>query len=147
MSAPAKKPAARRNSGARKQRPAAVKVNPPEEFTGLPKPEEVAAQGPPSMYPKGTELFTYKPKDGGKAILLPLNGFERPDKLWHFDVAQLPILNQTWAWMDRAGVPKIIQRQTQMLPDAEYFEMYNAWFDAMVKFNQSAPKGALTAEK
>jgi hypothetical protein len=132
-----KKVGARANSP--KQRPAAKEVN---VFEALPKPDDLA-KGP---YPKGVRVFSYQPKDGSEPILLAMNGYEQPDKVWHFDVAQLPILSQTWKWMDRANIPKDIQRQAQSLPDAEYFEMFNKWFEAM-KVLHGGPKGAVTAGK
>lgn len=109
-------------------------------------PEAAAAQVIPSPYPKGVGVWSYQPKDEKAApILLPTSGFQATNKLWHFDLAQLPILAQTWRWMDRANVPKDIQRQAQLLDDGEYFAMFNAWFDVM-KAAQS-PKGAVTAGK
>jgi hypothetical protein len=111
----------------------------------LPTPEQAAAQVN-SPYPKGVVTWTYQPKDEKSAlIVLPVTGIRPGDKLWHFDLAQLPILAQTWKWMDRANVPKQIQRQCQLLADDEYFEMFNAWFDAMKA--AVAPKGSLTAGK
>lgn len=76
-------------------------------------------------------MFSYKPKDGSEPILLAMNGFDAPNKVWLFDLAQQPVLSQTWAWMRKANIPKDIQRQAQMLPDDEYFKMFDAWFDAM----------------
>ena len=96
-------------------------------------------------YPVGVKLFSYQPVGGGEPILLPLDGFEQPDKVWHFDVAQMPVLAQTWAWMNQANVPKVIQRQACSLPDAEYFKMFDEWFDVMKASN--APKGAVTSGK
>jgi hypothetical protein len=109
-----------------KKKGTATKKTPPAEHVELPKPEELA-----SPYPKGTKLFTYKPKDGGDPILLPLDGFERPDKVWLFDLSELPVLSQTWSWLRRAKVPKSVQRQAQFLPDPEYFAMFDVWFAAM----------------
>lgn len=141
--AAAKRTGARANSA--KKRPSSVErmqdvTNPPKLHVELPKPDEVA-----SPYPKGVRVYAYKPKDGSEPILLALNGFEPPDKLWHFDVAQLPLLSQTWKWLERANIPKDIQRQAQMLPDPEYFDMFDEWFGAMKVLN--APKGAITAGK
>lgn len=139
----AKKTGARANSP--KQRPKAVKeVN---LLESLPKPKDVEAQAK-SPYPEGVNFFSYQPKAGGDPILLAINGFESPDKLWHFDVAQLPILSQTWKWMERANIPKAIQRQAQALPDGEYFKMFDEWFEIMrVARGIAAPKGAVTSGK
>jgi hypothetical protein len=131
----AKSRAARANS---------TKKRPPTQHIELPKPDDVEAEAK-SPYPKNVRVYAYKPKDGSEPILLAMNGFEVPDKLWHFDTAQLPILGQTWAWMDRAKIPKEIQRRTQLLPDPEYFAMFDEWFAAMKI--QNAPKGSLTAGK
>jgi hypothetical protein len=141
----AKKAGARSNS---------TKKRPPEKFEpkeanlleGLPTPEKVEAQAK-SPYPADVQVYAYQPKDGSEPILLALNGFTPPDKLWHFDVAQLPPLTQTWKWLERAKVPKEIQRQAQMLPDAEYFEMFDEWFEVMKKLRGAGPKGAVTAGK
>lgn len=108
--------------------------------TELPKPDELVK----SPYPETVRVYAYQPKDGGEPILLAMNGFEVPDKVWHFDTAQLPILSQTWKWMDRANIPKDIQRRAQMLPDTEYFAMFDEWFAAM-KIQSAA--GAVTAGK
>lgn len=114
----------------------------------LPTPEAAAekvaeAQKVPSPYPDGVGTWTYQPKDEKSApIILPTTHFQPSDKLWHFDLAQLPMLAQTWKWMDRANVPKRIQRQAQLLPDAEYFAMFTEWFNVMI-----APKDAVTAGK
>jgi hypothetical protein len=135
-------------------RAGSTKKRPPEKFEpkevnlleGLPKPKDVEAQAK-SPYPEGVQYYEYKPQDGGKSILLALNGFDPPDKLWFFDLAQLPKLSQTWLWMDRAKVPKAIQRQAQMLPDAEYFKMFDEWFEVMKLMRGGGPKGAVTAGK
>lgn len=127
-----------------------TKKRPPEKFEPpeinlleeLPTPTQAK-----SPYPNSVQAYAYQPKDGSEPILLPLNGFTPPDKLWHFDIAQLPPLAQTWKWMDRANVPKDIQRQAQMLPDAEYFEMFDEWFSVMQKFRAVGPKGAVTVGK
>lgn len=121
------------------------KKRPPELHVELPKPEELEQKKSP--YPEGVQYFSYQPKGGGEPILLALNGFTPPDKVWHFDVAQLPPLTQTWKWMDRANVPKAIQRQAQMLPDSEYFDMFDEWFDVMRKLRGAGPKGAVTSAK
>jgi hypothetical protein len=123
-----------------------AKNRPPELHVELPKPDDVAAEAK-SPYPKTVRVYSYQPKGGGDPILLAMDGFEVPDKLWHFDIAQLPLLNQTWRWMDRAKIPKAIQRQTQMLPDKEYFEMFDEWFEAMRILRGGTPKGAVTAGK
>lgn len=131
-----------------KKRPPVEHVDKPKEvnlFEGLPTPE-AAAEQVKSPYPVGIEVFTYQPNDESAApILLPTSGFQPGDKLWHFDLAQLPILAQTWKWMDRANVPKAIQRQAQLLDDSEYFAMFNKWFDVMKQ--GQAPKGSVTAGK
>lgn len=111
----------------------------------LPTPKDAEAELL-SPYPKDVKVWTYQPEDEGSApIPLPLTGFAPGDKLWHFDLAQLPILAQTWKWMERANVPKDIQRQAQILDDREYFGMFNKWFDAMK--SEQAPKGSLTSGK
>lgn len=125
---------------AKKKRPAKVKA------VELPKPDDVVAQAN-SPYPPTVQTYAYQPKDGGEPILLALDGFDPPDKLWHFDVAQLPVLSQTWKWMERARVPKSVQRQAQMLPDVEYFHMFDEWFDVMRKLRGAGPKGAVSAGK
>jgi hypothetical protein len=119
----------------------------PTEHVVLPKPEEAEAQAK-SPYPEGVQYFSYQPKDGGEPILLAVNGFENPTKVWLFDIAQMPWLSQTWAWMRKANIPKAIQRQAQLLPDDEYFDMFDEWFDVMKKMRGIAgPKGAVTAGK
>jgi hypothetical protein len=131
----------------------AVKKRPPTRHVELPKvdllqdaelpnPDSVEEQAK-SPYPPGVLVFEYQPNDGSDPIPLAMNGFKTPDKVWHFDVAQMPILSQTWEWMKRANIPKDIQRRAQMLPDAEYFGMFDKWFDAM----KVAQKGALSSGK
>lgn len=146
----AKKTGARANST--KQRPkgstvermqAAQEIN---LLDTLPTPDAVAAQAK-SPYPEGVKFFSYTPKGGGDPILLAINGFEPPTKVWLFDLSQQPILSQTWAWMRKANVPKDIQRQCQLLPDVEYFEMFDQWFDAMKAARGGGPKGAVTSGK
>lgn len=82
------------------------------------------------QYPEGTRLYTYKPKDGGLPIQFPME-FEHPDKVWLWELNNQPFLAQTWAWMRRAGVPKVVQRQAQFLPDEEYPILFEQWFAAM----------------
>lgn len=133
----------RKRAPAKKTEPKVVNV-----LEGLPTPAKAAAAQaiPKSPYPNGVKVWSYQPNDEKAAvILLPLTGFQPGDKLWHFDLAQLPILAQTWAWMDRANVPQPIQRQAQLLPDTEYFAMFNLWFDEMKA--ERAPKGSMTAGK
>lgn len=85
-----------------------------------------------SPYPEGTKLFSYQPKAGGPPVLLPISGFERPDRLWLWSMHRQPFLSQTWAWMDRANVPDSVQIQTQALTDdGEYLDMFTAWVRAM----------------
>lgn len=115
--APAKKAGARAVSASKAK---------PVEHVDLPKPADLE-----SPYPKGIRVFTYKPKDGSEPILLAMNGFDAPSKVWLFDLAAMPTLSQTWAWMRKANIPREIQRQAQLLPDAEYFEMFDKWFEAM----------------
>jgi hypothetical protein len=98
-------------------------------------PEIVAVvEEPPqrkSAYPEGTQLFSYTPKDPTSEIIeLPLE-FEKPDKVWLWEQNQQPYLSQTWNWLDRANVPKEVQRQCVSLPDEEYMEMFKVWFQAM----------------
>lgn len=119
-----------------KRKRAPAKAKPKAE---LPKPEAPKEFSP---YPDGVQVFTYQPKDGSEPILLAMNGFERPNKLWFFDLAEMPRLAQTWAWMTAAGIPRAIQRQAQLLPDPEYFAMFDAWFNAM-----SQRQGAVNSGK
>lgn len=147
MTAATKKAGTRANSA--KKRPPEVHVEKPKEVNlleGLPTPDEVEKQAK-TPYPATVRVYAYQPKDGSEPILLPLNGFEQPDKVWHFDTAQLPVLAQTWAWMRRANVPKPIQRQACSLPDDEYFGMFDEWFDVMKKFRDAGPRGAVTSGK
>lgn len=83
-----------------------------------------------SHYPKGTKLFTYKPKGGGEPIQFPME-FDYPDKVWLWELSLQPFLAQTWLWMKRAGVPKEVQRQAVMLPDDEYPDLFEEWFKAV----------------
>ena len=133
-----------RSQGSQPRKRAAAKEGPP-----LPDPDtaEKQAKQPAGPYPKDVMVYAYQPKDGGEPILLAMNGFESPDKLWLFDIAQLPVLAQTWAWMKRANIPTEIQRQAQRLPDAEYFAMFDEWFAAVKVLNRSGPKGAVTSAK
>ena len=111
-------------------------VAPLVEVKELPEsaPEEV--KEPPkkfkkSPYPEGTQLFTYQPKnEKAENIQLPME-FDRPNKLWLWEQSKTPYLSQTWAWLNRAGVPDSVQRQCVSLPDDEYFEMFTQWFKAM----------------
>lgn len=82
-----------------------------------------------SRYPEGTKLWTYKSK-AGETIELPLE-FDKPDKLWLWELKDQPFLSQTWAWLERAGVPRDVQRQCVSLPDDEYMDMFSDWFSAM----------------
>ena len=118
----------------------------PVEHVVLPKPDDVEQESK-SPYPKGVRVYAYQPKDGSDPILLAMNGFDLPDKVWHFDLAQLPILSQTWQWMERAKIPKDIQRRACALPDSEYFGMFDEWFDAMKVLQGGAPRGAVTSGK
>lgn len=110
-------------------------------------PPKVAVPQKRSPYPDHVQTFAYQPEAGGEPILLPLNGFEQPDKVWHFDVAQMPPLAQTWAWMRKVGVPKDIQRRACALPDPEYFAMFDKWFEVMRAFLKVGPAGAVTSGK
>lgn len=140
MSAAAKRVATEDDSVPKKKaRPKAA----PTPVVNLPAPETLEPTKPKGPYPEGVQVFSYTPESGGDPILLPVNGFERPNKLWLFDISQLPIIAQTWKWMDKANVPKGIQRQAQFLDDAEYFQMFDGWFDAM----KAGPKGAVTSGK
>lgn len=141
MGAAAKKIATQKKSPVKDAEPKEVNL-----LKALPTPEAAAAELK-SPYPDGVQFFPYQPKDGGAPILLAVNGFDLPDKLWFFDVSQLPRLAQTWKWMDRAKVPKGIQRRAQMLSDAEYFEMFDQWFETMKTLQGGGPKGAVTAGK
>lgn len=139
-------PAAAKKVGARANPPKRRPAKEVNLLEALPRPEAVEQESK-SPYPKGVKVYSYQPKDGSEPILLAMNGFDLPDKMWHFDLAQLPILTQTWRWMDRAKIPKDIQRQTQRLPDAEYFGMFDEWFDAMKVLQGGVPKGAVTSGK
>lgn len=92
------------------------------------KPEDKPKELPD--YPEGTKLFSYTPKSGGKPIQMPME-FDRPNKVWLWELSQQPFLVQTWQWMDRANVPKQVQRRAVELPDDEYTDMFNEWFKAM----------------
>jgi hypothetical protein len=140
MATAAKRTGARSNTA--KKKPPAQEVN---LLEGLPSPDKAAEKLSP--YPEGVQYFSYQPKSGDEPILLAINGFDPPDKLWFFDVAQLPRLAQTWKWLDRARVPKDIQRQAQILPDGEYFEMFDQWFEVMKAARGGGPKGAVTSGK
>lgn len=144
MGTAAKRTAARSNTT--KKAKAAEPLKEVNLLDALPTPEAVEKQAK-SPYPEGVQYFSYQPKDGSAPILLAINGFDPPDKVWHFDIAQLPVLTQTWKWMDKAKVPKHIQRQAQMLPDAEYFKMFDEWFEVMKALRGGGPKGAVTAGK
>jgi len=96
--------------------------------------EDVEAEAPvedkKSPYPEGTELFSWTPKSGDEILEFPMH-FDKPDKVWLWDQGQLPFLSQTFRWMERAKVPKEIQRRACALPDDEYMDMFTAWFKAM----------------
>lgn len=134
MGAAAKKTGARANPPKQK----------PVQAVELPKPDDLSEL--PNPYPEAVQVYAYQPKDGSTPILLALDGFDVPDKLWHFDIAQLPLLAQTWKWMERANIPKSVQRQALSLSDSEYFEMFDEWFDVMRKM-RGAVKGAVTPGK
>ena len=114
--------------------PEPVEAKEPDEMGTVEK--MVATQGispaesARSLYPKGTELFSWNPKGGGETLLLPME-FEKPDKVWLWDQAKLPFLSQTFRWMEKANVPNDIQRKVCALPDDEYMEMFGEWFKAM----------------
>ena len=100
-----------------------------------PKPER--PEDGRGLYPEGVKLFAYQPKGGDKpkigpneTIYLPLE-FERPSKVWLWELSIQPFLAQSWAWMNMAGAPRTVQRQCVSLPDGEYMEMFNKWFEAM----------------
>lgn len=146
MTTTPKKAGAQRKSPAKKTESTDSEPKAVNLFEGLPTPEAAVTQVITSPYPEGIGVWAYQPKDdNAPPILLPTSGFQPTNKLWHFDLAQLPILAQTWRWMDRANVPKAIQRQAQELDDGEYFAMFNKWFEVMTAAR--APKGAVTAGK
>lgn len=109
---------------------AVQKPNPPTKFEVVKDDKDKEPDKKKPDYPEGTKLFSYTPKGGGKPIQFPTE-FEKPDKLWLWELTQLPFLSQTFAWMDRAGVPKEIQRVAVSLPDDEYPELFTSWFKAM----------------
>lgn len=82
-----------------------------------------------SHYPKGTKLFSYKPKDGSEVIELPTE-FDFPDKKWLWRISKLPFLGQTFEWLNRALVPNAVQEQVVSLNDDEYPELFSKWFEA-----------------
>lgn len=135
-------PKPKKAAGQRKPKKA-VEVN---LLENLPTPAKAEAEFK-SPYPEGVQYYQYDPRDGSAPIYLALSGFDRPDKVWFFDLAQLPRLAQTWAWMNHAKVPKAIQRQACSLPDAEYFAMFDEWFDVQRKLNNAGPAGAVTSGK
>jgi hypothetical protein len=103
----------------------------PAEVEPAPKPVPPKPYGDGrDQYPRGTDLFAYEPKGGGEKIYLPLD-FEKPDKVWLWELNIQPFLSQTWAWLDRAGTPRSVQRQCVSLPDDEYMDMFGEWFKAM----------------
>lgn len=102
------------------------------------KPEETKeVPAKKSQYPEGTKLFTYQPKVNGQPFGQPIEfpmEMAPATKEWLWELSELPFLNQTWAWMKHAKVPRAVQRQAVRVADAsedEYMELFTAWFKAM----------------
>jgi hypothetical protein len=105
-----------------------TEVRPPQEFVVS---EKVPAEK--SLYPEGTELFTYTPKSTGIPIQFPMH-FEEPDFVWLFELYRKPFHVQTWEYMEKADVPLPMQRRAAELGRDnrdEYMDLFNSWFDAM----------------
>lgn len=94
--------------------------------------EEADAETPAEPQEKASAPtgFVWKPKDGSEPIVLPTD-FEKPDKLWLWELYNEDFLTQSFAWLERAGTPKDVQRRAVSLPDEEYLEMLTSWFKFM----------------
>ena len=96
-----------------------------------PKP----ASGLEKLYPEGTKLFWYYPKDeSAEPIPLPVVVFNQPDKLFFFELHQVRRnpYTQMYMWMDRFEVPTQLQRHiVSTVGDQEFFDMCDKWMQAV----------------
>jgi hypothetical protein len=147
------KPAVRKRAPRKAAKPkvAQPEVRPPEEFTILAPESKVTIEaggeqflsveefrkklaGPPEgTYPEGTELFSYTPTNG-ETIWFPLNGFQMPGAVWLWEQYEKPFHAQSWEWMNRAKIPRWMQRKAVELEEnnlSEYMDMFEQWFKAL----------------
>ena len=105
----------------------APKTTPPQQPKG--KGDAPAAA---SLYPEGTELFVWTPKDGGEDIVFPKSTtVVKPGEAFRFffrlNKLKGDMVGQFVFMMDTAGVPESMQERAAFLPDEEVMELISAW--------------------
>ena len=97
------------------------------------------------MNPPGTpehpygdaRVFVFTPTEGSKAgpapIVFPHITTIRPDYHFMWKLRKLDQIQQSFEWMDMAGVPDDIQERVTLLTDADQGKFFTAWFTPAVQ--------------
>jgi hypothetical protein len=91
----------------------------------------------PEPEPEKEKVFTFVAKEGDdrEPIELPLE-FDRPDfsdaddRVWLFDLREMPFHEQLWTWIRRAKLPRAVAHRIVRLPFGEQVKCVEGWLKA-----------------
>ena len=111
---------------------------PAEEYvpTTVPEAPVPPPVNPPSTpdhpYGASTRVFVFTPTAGGRAgdapSVFPHITTIRPDYHFMWKLRKLDQIQQSFEWMDVAGVPDPIQERVTLLSDADQAAFFSGWF-------------------
>lgn len=111
---------------------------PPEEFVPTTKPEPLSVNPPGTPdHPYGDlRVYVFYPTPGGRAgdapIVFPHITTIRPDYHFMWRLRKLDQIQQSFEWMDMAGVPDTIQERVTLLSDDDQGKFFRDWFTPAV---------------
>jgi hypothetical protein len=147
---------AKRKTAARKPAKARAAVNgqngqpavrPPEEF--VPREPVTEAPAPGVLEPErpygGKQVQVFIPMEDQSAaeIVVPhISNLEITEEfLWENHKKNLDLMQQSWRWMDLAGIPDDVQRQIVRLKAADKRRFWEEWFAGFVPPPSGEPPG------
>lgn len=104
----------------------------------------VLEETPDVVNPYDTEaIYVYWPRNGDPAIVFPEARTLVLDREFIWSIYEMSAMVQGFEWMNRADVPRDIQRRVVRLPDDEYEAFWAGWFKTMGvrQSNSQGPPG------
>jgi hypothetical protein len=128
-------------------------VRPPEEFVprepgeapAAPEPETPgvpAIDGMPSHPFGDRQIQMFKSSTGDMIVVPHISTVEVTELfLWENHKQNLDLMQQSWRWMDLAGIPDEIQRQVVSLPPGDKRLFWESWFAGFTPPPTGEPPG------
>lgn len=151
-SAPRKKAAAKKggadSNGSALPPASESELRAPEDFVPTTTPVSMTPPEPPKVnHPYGdVPVYIFYPKDvregdSMEPIVFPHITTINADVEFFWEMDQLDPMHQSFRYMQKADVPKVIQRRVVRLPDAELGRFIQGWFMGVVTPQGVHPPG------